>query len=599
MRFPRTLQWRITLAYTALIILTLGVVSFYLVTFIRDSYVTSLETRLEHEARLIAEASALYFSEQADYDGLQAASERMAERIGARVTIVAHDGVVLADSREDPAAMAGQFSQPEVQRALSAAVGISTRTSAGEGEIVHVAVPLVAQGNLEGVVRVAAPLSQVQAPVNRSITIIVVIGTLGAVLAALIGYAVTVRTSRSLGALTEGVRQLTAGELDYRVQAQGSDESQELAQAFNRMAASLRDLVRDVSVERGKMTAVLNTMADGVVVIDDGGAIVLVNHAAEQILNVAGEDLLSRRFTEIIRDHNLQQLVTRCSEEREVQHGDVEIPQWQRYLSVITTPLDEHGDASVLLTMHDLTRIRQVETTRREFVSNVSHELRGPLAAVKTLAESLASGALKEKKRAKDFLSRINSQVDRMTAMVNELMELSRLESEQSNLQRAPLDLNLLIAELCEEHHSLMKKQKITVDVAIPDQLPPVSGDEEKLRQVFGNLLDNAIKFTPEDGRITLSAQQDNGNILVRVADSGVGIPRKHLPHIFERFYKVDRSRRSEGFGLGLAIVKHIVQAHNGEILVESAEGQGTTFTVVLPAAAEEPVAKAGEQKEG
>ena len=589
MKFPRTLQWRITLAFTALIIITLGVASLYLVTFVRSSYLTNLETRLEHEARLVAEAGARYFSEQPDSSALQAAVERMSANIAARVTLIARDGTVLADSAEDPARMANQAVQPEVARALNAGVGISTRRSGTAGEeLIYVAVPVIAGESVQGVARVAAPAAQVQDSVNRSITVIALIGIAGTVFAVLIGYGVASRTSRSIGALTEGARQLTAGELDYRVQAQGRDETQELAQAFNRMALSLRNLVRDLSVERGKLTAVLNTMADGVVVIDGSGGIVLVNHAAEEILNLTGGDVLDRRFTEIIRDHNLQQLVARCMEQREVQHEEVEIPQWQRYLSVITTPLAEHGDSSVLLTMHDLTRIRQVETTRKEFVSNVSHELRGPLAAVKILAESLASGALKEKKRAKDFLRRINGEIDRMAAMVNELMELSRIESEQSGLQHAPLDLHPFIDALREEHYERTEKRKIALEVAIPEYLPQVRGDEEKLRQVFDNLLSNALKFTPEDGRIFLSAQQENGKVCLRVADTGVGIPRKHLPHIFERFYKVDRSRHSEGFGLGLAIVKHIVQAHGGEIHAESAEGEGTTFTVILPAVADD-----------
>lgn len=589
MRFPRSLQWRITLAYTALIILVLGVVSFYHFTFVRSSNLTNLETRLEHEARLVAAASAPHFSAPRDGGALQALTQRLGENIQARVTLIGPDGTVLADNREDPASMAKQSGQPEVARALDASVGINARRGGAAGEeLIYVAVPIIADDTVQGVARVAAPAAQVQASVNRSLAVIALIGIAGSVLAVLIGYIGAARTTRSIAALTEGARQLAAGELDYRVNAQASDETQELAQAFNRMAASLRDLVRDLSLERGKLTAVLNTMADGVVVIDGSGAVVLVNHAAEQFLNIEGEDVLDRRFTEIIRDHNLQQLVARCTEHHEVQHGEVEIPQWRRYLSVITTPLAEHGDSSVLLTMHDLTRIRQLETTRKEFVSNVSHELRGPLAAVKILAESLADGALKEKKRAKDFLRRINGEIDRMTLMVNELMELSRLESEQSSLQLAPLDLHPLIAELRKEHDERTKKRKAALDVAVSEHLPPVRGDEAKLRQVFENLLSNAVKYTPENGRISLSAQQENGNVCLRVADTGVGIPPRHLPHIFERFYKVDRSRQSKGFGLGLAIVKHIVQAHGGEIHAESAEGQGTTFTVVLPAATEE-----------
>ncbi len=426
------------------------------------------------------------------------------------------------------------------------------------------------------------------AGVGRDLVALGVIGAAGVALAALAGYAAAAGAARSLGALTEAAHQLAAGQLDYRVQAQDSRETQELAQAFNRMAASVRDVVRDLSLERGKLTAVLNTMADGVVVIDGAGRIVLVNHAAEQILNLTGGEALGRRCSEVIRDYSVQHLVTRCASEGAVQHGEVEMAQWgAKYLSVITTPLAEHGDSSVLLTMHDLTRIRQVETTRREFVSNVSHELRGPLAAVKGLVESLESGALKDKKRAKDFLRRINSDVDRMAAMVDELMELSRLESEQAGLELTPLDLRPLVAELQEAHRQQAEKKKIALDVTLPERLPRVRGDEEKLRQVLSNLLHNAFKFTSKRGHILLSAHAENGSVRLRVRDTGMGIPRKHLPHVFERFYKVDRSRHSEGFGLGLAIVKHVVQAHGGAIDAESVEGQGTTFTVTLPAAAD------------
>ncbi len=590
MRLPKSLHWRITLAYTALIILTLGVASFYLVTFVRSTYLTNLETRLEQEARLVAEATARYFPAQTDAAALQAASERMSATISARVTLIAPDGAVLADSWEDPASLANQAQQPEVRRALAAAVGSHTRSDAADEDLIHVAVPIVVDERVLGVARVAEPVAQVQEIVNRNIAVVGLIGIAGGVLAVLIGFVVASRTSRSIGALTEGARQLAAGELDYRVPvpARGSHETQELAQAFNRMAASLRDHVRDLSVEQGKLAALLNTLADGVVVIDGSGQVVLLNRAAAQILTIDGDSVLGRRFAEVVRDYSLQQLVTRCAEQREVQHGEVEIPQWRRYLSAIATPLADQDESSVLLTMHDLTRIRQVETTRKEFVSNVSHELRGPLAAVKVLVESLASGALKEKKRSKDFLKRIDGEVDRMTAMVNELMRLSRLESDQAGLQLEPLDLGPFLAALQEEHQARTAKRGIALDLDVPDRLARVRGDEDKLRQVFDNLLSNAVKFTPADGRIALSAQQENGVVRLRVADSGVGIPRKHLPHIFERFYKVDRSRHSEGFGLGLAIVKHIVQAHGGRIHAESVEGQGTTFTVSLPVETDE-----------
>ncbi len=359
----------------------------------------------------------------------------------------------------------------------------------------------------------------------------------------------------------------------------------ELAEAFNSMATSLRTTIHDLASERDKLSAVLDTMVDGVVVIGSEDQVDLLNAAGEALLGVGGSVTEGGRFMEVLRDYELQRLVSLCQETQQRQYGEVELLQRGRFLSCIATPLSGDGSPGVLLTLHDLTRVRQVETTRREFVSNVSHELRTPLDAVRVMAETLESGALEEKDVARDFVCRIQGEVDRMNSMVEDLLELARLEGGQDTLNLAPVDMVSLMEGARSQFQEQAEAKSIKVEVNAPEYLPGVLGDEEKLRQVLSNLLENALKFTWVEGEITLSARVEAGFVTVNVSDNGVGIPEEHLPHVFERFYKVDRSRRDGGTGLGLAIVKHIVQSHGGEAWVESRAGGGSSFSFRLPAA--------------
>ncbi len=586
MRLPRSLQWRIALTYTALIIIAMGVVSFYLVNFVRDSYVSDLEQRLEQEAGLVGETAARYFRGPLEPADLQVVSEQMGRLIDARITVIARDGTVLADNWGNPSALENHALRPEVQGALNTGLGRATRISTTTGqELSYTAVPIRVDGTLMGVARVAVPTATILANVNRIITTIIFAALVVASLSITLGYFVARRTTRSVRSVTEGARHLAAGDLEHRVNALAADETQELADAFNRMATSLREMIRDLSSERNKLSAILDTMADGVIVVGPQGRIELMNRAAESLFNVTGQKAVGSRFLEVVRDHDLQRLISHSLETKQQQHGEVELLHRRRFLSAIATPLTGSVFPGVLLTLHDLTRIRQVETTRKEFVSNVSHELRSPLASVKAMVETLEHGGLEERPVAQDFLRRIHQDVDRMNGMVGTLLELSRLESGQDTLHLRPLDLRPLIEAATAELSGLAEAKQITVEVALPGELPLVMGEEDRLRQVLINLLDNAIKFTPQQGKITLSARPEERAVEVRISDSGIGIAAEHLPRIFERFYKVDHSRRGGGTGLGLAIVKHIVQAHGGEVRVESQEGVGSSFIFTVPRA--------------
>ncbi|MXX52520.1 MAG: cell wall metabolism sensor histidine kinase WalK, partial [Dehalococcoidia bacterium] len=289
-----------------------------------------------------------------------------------------------------------------------------------------------------------------------------------------------------------------------------------------------------------------------------------------------------RPLAEIVRDHELLELASTSAETGLIQRAEVELLHQRRFLHAIAAPISTDPSQGVLLTLQDVTSLRQVQNTRREFVSNVSHELRTPLASVRAMVETLDGGAIHDTDVARDFLSRIESDVERMTAMVDELLELSSLESGQMPIHLAPVELCDVAGKVIERFEMRAGSRGVKLLIRIPDGLPYLMADAGKLDQILTNLVENALKFTPEGGHISLSAKTVREGVQIEVADTGIGIPREHLPHIFERFYKVDRSRRDVGTGLGLAITRRLAEAHGGDITVSSVEGEGSVFTFNL-----------------
>ena len=427
--------------------------------------------------------------------------------------------------------------------------------------------------------------SEPDADLGPVITTAVVAIVAATVIALAIGYLLSRRTSRSVRSVTEGARRLSGGDLGHRVESLTQDETLDLADAFNNMASTLRTTIQNLSSERNKLSAILETMADGVVMIGPQGGVELVNQVARELLEIDHKDVLGRSFMELARDHELHRLVSRSLETNALQFGEVE-HRPRRFVSAIAIPLGDDTDRSgAILTLHDLTRVRRLDTTRREFVSNVSHELRNPLASIKAAVETLQNGAVSEPDTARNFLVRIEGDLERMINMADELLELSRLESGQAPLHLYPMHMPSLLKEVQDNMKEAALLRGVDLAVDAPDSLPPATGDWEKLRQVVVNLVHNSLKFTPSGGSVRLWAAPDGENVKVEVRDTGVGISPDHLPHVFERFYKVDRSRRDEGTGLGLAIVKHIVQLHGGDVDVKSEERSGSVFSFTIPRA--------------
>ena len=359
----------------------------------------------------------------------------------------------------------------------------------------------------------------------------------------------------------------------------GDEDAREFADAFDRLSQTVRRRSDDLAFERRLLEAVMETTSEGVIVVDSESAVRMINQSARRLVGTdAGAR--GRSLAEIMRDFNALRTVSRSAETRRMQRAQIELMSPRRFLTVTATPLS--GGGGVLVTLRDATDERRAQTTRREFVSNVSHELRSPLASVRAMVETLETGALDDRETALDFLGRIQGDIARMTALVDELLELSSLESGQMPLHLSPVDLREAAGAAAERLSAAAAAKGVELKREVSADAPRAMADPAKLDQILTNLLENALRFTPRGGRIAISANARPRWVDVRVSDTGVGISKEHLPRVFERFFKADRSRSDDGTGLGLAIAKHLAQAHGGEIRAESAEGEGSAFTVTL-----------------
>jgi two-component system phosphate regulon sensor histidine kinase PhoR len=322
-------------------------------------------------------------------------------------------------------------------------------------------------------------------------------------------------------------------------------------------------------------------MADGVIMTDIEGNISLTNNTARNLFNIKYET--EKPLIEVVRDHELDEVLKQCLETAETQVVQYESSESKKYIRAIAIPIYEDRLSGVLLLLQDLTEVRNLQTTRRELIGNISHEFRTPLAGIKAMAETLRNGTIDDKEAAKDFLVRIDDEVERLTQIVAELTELSRIETGQVELRLEPVDLNQIIEEIIIQLSPQVERQQLSIDKELTTDMPSVQVDKDRIRQTIVNLVHNAIKFTDPGGRITVSTQADGDSVTVAISDTGVGIAKSDLPHVFERFYKGDRARSGAGTGMGLAIAKHVIEAHGGSIRVQSQEGKGSTFSLNLP----------------
>jgi len=580
----RSIRWRIAIPYVIFILLAMTGLGFYLSGLVRDAHLANLQSQLTAEAHLLGDVLESWLARGESGEAFDTLVRNYADTLGARITVIGPDGTVLGESHEDRTKMDSHLYRPEVQQSLATGWGSSIRFSRTMGyEMMYVAAPVKIGGRVVGIVRVALPLHRVEAHVARLRRTILTATLLTALSAVFLALLIAERIARPIRQLTQVAERMAEGDLSARLLPSTRDEVGVLTQAFNQMSNRLREAISTLAKERGRLAGVLNNMADGVLITDGDGRVRLINPAAARLLSATEETALGRSFAQVARDHRIINLWQRCRELGEEQIEPVEVSRQGPFLQIIVAPLQDTDPRTYLVILQDLTRVRRLETVRRDFISNISHELRTPLASLKALVDTLRDGALEDPPAAEHFLNRMETEVDALTQMVQELLELSRIESGQVPLRLKPITVADVVLPPADRLCPQAERTGLRLTVDLPADLPPVLADVERMQQVVTNLVHNAIKFTPSGGEVTITAEVGESEVIVSVHDTGIGIPADDLPRIFERFYKVDRARSEKGTGLGLAIAKHIVEAHGGRIWVESQVGKGSTFRFALP----------------
>lgn len=583
----RNIRWRIAVPYTLLILTAMGALALFLSNLSREAALDDLRQNLNIQARAVEKDVESLFAEGAGDPSLDTRADNWGELLGARVTFIDPDGNVVGESHANPQLMENHLLRPEIQAALATGSGSSIRLSPTLGtEMMYGAVPVSVEGDILGYVRVALPVDRVQQRISTLRTPIFTAALITAAFAVLLAVVIAERTARPVRRLTDVARRMAEGDLDARLYVSSRDEVGELTRAFNYMGEQLREKVSKLGEERARLATVLELMADGALIADDAGDVQLINPAAARILDTSEEEALGRTFAQVVRHYHLIEVWKRCQETGEEQVEAVEIGQRDLFLQVIITPLRE-GQQGSLVILQNLTPIKKLQTVRRDFISNISHELRTPLASLKALVETLRDAALDDPPAAERFLDRAEQEVDALTQMVQELLELSRIESGKVPLRLSATPISAVIQPAVERLLPQAERKQLSLTVELSQDLPLVLVDAERVQQVVSNLVHNAIKFTPAGGDVSIQASVEPGKyrMLIGVRDSGVGIPPGDLSRIFERFYKADRARSSGGTGLGLAIARHLVEAHGGQIWASSTEAKGSTFSFTLPLA--------------
>ncbi|MCH9650445.1 MAG: cell wall metabolism sensor histidine kinase WalK [Deltaproteobacteria bacterium] len=576
--------WNLYAGYAALILLTATIVGVLVTRQMEQESLAQIEQSLRAEA-LLLRSLASQGSFLLPDDEFQVRVRTVGLETGTRFTVIRLDGVVMADSSERPKSMDNHGQRPEIVAARSQGQGTATRHSATTGQtMMYHALPAVSDdGEVLGFVRTALPLAAVEARLGRMRYLVAI----GAMVAALLGLAVAFafarRVTRPILLMTAAAESLAAGDHDQRVTVDASDELGSLARSFNRMAVDLRDRIDTVERERHRLLAILGAMVEGVVALDGNEQVVHMNRAAGKVLQVSPEDSIGKRIWEVIRQPAVDKALRRAME------GVGNSSEARIAAEVTDRVIELHGaplrDGGAVLVLYDVTELRQLEEVRRDFVANVSHELKTPVTAIVGLTETMLDDRDMESQIANRFLTRIGEQSRRMSVLVADLLALSRLEFGQGGLEQASLDLRTPILEALDSQRMQAGDRGLTLSETLPTTPLPVRGDEEALREATENLLTNAIRYTPDGGQVGVIAKRQGREVIVEVRDSGPGIEPQHQERIFERFYRVDQARSRElgGTGLGLAIVKHIILAHGGRVVVESSPGEGSVFRITLP----------------
>jgi two-component system phosphate regulon sensor histidine kinase PhoR len=587
----KRLIWQLYPSYLAVMLLAVVAVTVYCSGFFRQVYHRQVRDALDQLAGVAAEQVRTVLQTEGP-NSLDSLCKRLgrSSKGSTRLTIIAPSGKVLGDSDENPAVMEDHSGRPEIQEALRTGRGSSVRFSPTLGrQMMYVAVALKGQEAPVAVIRAAAPLTEIDRASHSMYVHLLWAGLAIAGATAVLSLLISRRISRPIAAIEQVAQRFAAGEMDVRVPTPDSAELAALAGSLNKMAAQLGERIMTITEQRNKLDAVLSSMAEGVFAVDGKGCIVSVNPAAAQLLDIDPARVQLRPVEEVVRNVDLQEYVRQTLGGVPPTEADISLPinggrSFSLHGAALTDARGRRNGAVIVL--NDMTRIRQLETIRRDFVANVSHELKTPVTSIQGFVEALVEGGVEDRTQAERYLGIIARHTSRLNGIIEDLLTLSRLEEagEQRALNFAIGPIKPVLEEAIDLSGVKADEKRIMIDLAGDDD-PEARINPPLLEQAIMNLLDNSIKYSPEGSHIHVAVQKHDAEVSIAVVDEGCGIPSGHLSRIFERFYVVDksRSRKLGGTGLGLAIVKHIAQAHGGRVTVASTPGQGSTFTIHLP----------------
>jgi two-component system phosphate regulon sensor histidine kinase PhoR len=594
----RVLFKRILLFYLIVTPLLVVVLELYLSNVIKNSYIEKLKDSLVIQCRLIADQI------PSSSDNLDGFCRKFKEQTGARVTIVDSSGRVLGDSDEHSAQMENHADRPEIRDADISEVGSSTRFSNTiKRDLFYLSIAIHGDGGKD-FIRLSVPLEDVETAVDR-IRMRIIIGSLVVLfIVILIGLLQTRRITKSIEDITSFSQEVAAGHFRKRLFLEEKGELGELGKNISNMAQELDNRLKQREREKTVIEAILNNMTDGLILTDTQGRIVLSNPAIRNFFSI-DSSIEGKTLIEVFRKAELIEVIEGVVKGKEKINREVEVTYPKELFIIVNASpfysFDKAGEISgVILTIHDITRLKKLEDIRKDFVANVSHEIRTPIAAIKGFSETLLEGALDDKENAQRFLETIRNHSERLNSLVSDLLTLSRIELGDIEIEKKDVDVENVINTVFATLREKAEKKGLYLKKDISAGLQEIRADRDRLIQILLNLVDNGIKFT-EEGGITIKVQssrlgespgvtkfkvqseeeKDFKEILVE--DTGIGIPKKHLQRLGERFYRVDhaRSRELGGTGLGLAIVKHLVKAHGWEMEMESTEGKGTTVRLI------------------
>lgn len=601
MELPRVgFAKRLLALYGIVFILVLFVADWTLSHVLQERDLQHLQNSLSRQSTLICEIAAPLLKDAAR---LQTEVKKLVAGTDLRITVINPEGVVLADSSQSDAALAAMenhATRPEMATALRKKTGEAIRYSMTlHTQMLYVAVPILInrseaeigttldRATVLGVVRTSMPVTRVDEMLASARQPIFLTAALGIVIVLIAGILFSHRLTRRIHRITTGAKRYAREDWSEKILIDGRDELRMLANTMNQMAETLRARIEDLESEKGKISVILSSMNEGVIAIGRRKQFVMANPAAEKIFGFTAAETQAKSLIEVTRHPQLERIVDQAFQEQRSISGEIQVPgKIKRTLRVNVIVLGPQvRDLGGILVFYDMTELRRLENVRRDFVANVSHELRTPLTSIKGFVETLLDGPVKDPATSERFLKIIAEETSRLGRLVEDILTLGEIEQGVALVKKEKIDLASELPVILERFKPRLQENKIEVENRVSGKPLFLSGDRDKIHQVFVNLIDNAIKFNKPEGKILLTVDQKSEGVTITIEDTGTGIPEEAMGRIFERFFRADKARSKElgGTGLGLAIVKHIMEAHGGHASCQSVLGQGSRFSIFFP----------------